>query len=393
MAGKLRKTKQAAVVGAATAALLAGGNAATRDYTPPPLPACSTFADVKASQNNNDADISAFQTVTDLVDNPVSAASLAVQAILNHADTTHELDKIAGGKITPYVTYKENAYSEAYIASCQELRSPLFDVTLFDPSKYDANTYEEEKLKPENQLHFKAVAHYENKETGDKAIALLHAETGTLVISTIGLTETEGKSRMWGVLSGDPKRTVHMDFTGKFLQELAMQIEELNIPVRATIFSSHSMGVANGLTMLAQTHQSERLQKAFGGIPPLVAMESFGESLAAEETENLTGLPVKKMADNIYSVRVSPATFIGHEWDNNQAVGNERYGMVRPEGEKHDYHRLATLAELLTTGKMPVEKHEGKFGSKLSERWWAEALQAIGKIAEKGRNVREGLGR
>lgn len=378
--------KEKDVIGDATAALLGGAKAAVQDYTPPPLPAHSAFADAKTERG---MDVSAFKTVTDLVDNPVNAASLAVQAILNHADTTQELDKIAGGKIVPHVIYEESEHSAAYVSSCEELRGRLFDVTLFDPSKYDANTYEEEKLKPENQLRFKAVAHYENKETGDKAIALLHAETGTLVISTIGLTETEGKSRMWGVVSGDPKRTVHMDFTGQFLQELAMQIEEHDIPVRATIFASHSMGVANGMTMLAQTHQSERLQKAFGGIPPLVAMESFGESLAAEETEKQTGLPVRTMAENIYSVRVSPATFIGHEWDNNKAVA-ERHGMMRPKGEKHDYHRLAELAELLTTGRMPVEKQESKFHSRISERWWAEALQAIGKLAEKGRDVCEG---
>lgn len=78
-----RKTKRRIVAGAAAAALLAGGTGAvmaTNPYAPPPLPDCSTMADVVASADKG-ADASAFGTVTDLVDNPASAASLAVQAI------------------------------------------------------------------------------------------------------------------------------------------------------------------------------------------------------------------------------------------------------------------------------------------------------------------------
>lgn len=357
----------------------------TDSYTPPPLPGYIVATPDISKNVDTICDSNAFPSISKLIESPVDPVSLAIQGNLDLADSKQEMDKSSAFK------YKENAHSVAYKAS-GEIRSDLYDLNIFDPAKYDEATYEVEKHKPENYLVFRTIAHHHNPHTGDKAVALLHPETGTLVISTAGFRK-EWLNRPFGIFTRDASRTVSPEFAKQFLGELSDQIAANHLQLNKTLITSHSIGVANGMLMQTQIRLSPTLQEKFGGVPHMVALEGFGESLAADAIAKKYSIPKEEIGVDISSVRVArPSTDEGHEYPKfNLAVGHKRYAIPNM-GESEDPHRSDILANWLTTGRSVVEATQERFKRPASLRKEKEIESALGEIFKAGREGRDFIG-
>lgn len=362
----------------------------TNSYNPPPLPGYSVATPNIPGMDDSLTTPGTFPSVLKLVENPTDRVSLAIQGILDLADSGESLDTAIKEKKNPPFEYTENSYSQAYKAS-GEIRGSLYDLRIFDPAKYDERTYEAEKHDPDNYLHFRKVAHHENPHTGDKAIALLHPETGTLVISTAGF-RNEGLNRPLGIFSGDAARTVNPEFAEQFLEELSDQITAQHLQPRNVLISSHSIGVANGILMQAQIRSSPTLQRQFGGVPHMVALEGFGESLAADAVAATHDIPRSQIGAGISSVRISgPATDEGHEYDYNKAVGHQRHA-ISNIGDTEDPHRSDVISDWLTTGRSEVMPTQRPFLRPADMRKEKALYNTIGEAVELGRKARDLIG-
>lgn len=361
---------------------------ATDSYTPPPLPGYSTATPVIEGADFPRHNPEAYPSLLKLVENPTDSSSLAIQGILDLSDSKEAMDTAIREKKNPAFEYAENKHSATYKAS-GEIRGPLYDLRIFDPAKYNKQTYEVEKHKPKNYLRFHMVAHHENPHTGDKAVAMLHPETGTLVISTAGF-RNEGLNRPFGIFTNDASRTVSPEFAEQFLGELAEQIAANHLRPDKVLISSHSIGVANGILLQAQIRSSPMLQERFGGIPHMVAMEGFGESLAADAIANKYHIPKHKIGVDISSVRVAgPSTDEGHEYDYNKAVGHRRYA-IRNIGESDDPHRSDVIADWLFSGHSEVVNAAHQSFQRPAHMRKEKGLEGtLGKVFESGREARD----
>lgn len=360
---------------------------ATDSYDLPPMPDCGTHSSAILAEHAMPSvgDAANAAMMHKLANEPASAESLIVQAILNKGGTSGRLKSLLDNELELDVKHAKSAESQAYESSC-DYRGELIDIQIENPLLRGA---EGEK----NYLQFKAIANYDDEPSANKVVAYFEPDSGTLLISTVGLTRYENHDRAIAAITGNTERLVPYEFAEKFIAELRDQVREQGLQVNHTSILSHSLGTAGGVLMKGMLEDSMANKMVFGKNPSLTMVEGFAESLAADDVVEKLGIDHEKLTRNSVSVRSGgdgTANIITTEWGDNQTIGREVYAISCPDNE--DNHRMDGIAKGLIDGTRSVEPYEGTFRTEGSELVKGQGAEFVGKLAKLGREIRQQTG-
>lgn len=362
---------------------------ATDSYTLPPMADCSPHNSAIVQQETPPSEMrdAAMQAVLDA---PESVEALTIQAILSKGGSSGRMNAMLNDELGIPVTYEKSAESADYKQSC-ETRGDLLDVAIFNPLLL-GNATQADVENAGNYIQFHAVMNYADEASGNKAVAYYQSDTGTLLISTLGLTKYENHDRAIAAITENTDRLVPYEFAEKFIGELRDQIRAQGLKVNNTSIMTHSLGTAGGVLMKGMLEKSMANQMVFGKNPSLTMVEGFGESLAADAVTAHLDLPRDKLTRNSVSMRSGDkddANIIAAEWDSNRTIGEKVYAISFPEGEES--HRMEDILRGVLKGERGISSFEGRFHTDGVDRLKGEGAQFLGKLAREGRELRQTL--
>jgi hypothetical protein len=363
---------------------------ATDSYTLPPMADCSPHNSAIVQQETPPSEMrdAAMQAVLDA---PESVGALTIQAILSKGGSSGRMNAMLRDGLGIPVTYDKADESKAYKQSC-EFRGDLLDVSIFNPLLLDGMT-QADMENQDNYIQFHALMNYYDEASANKAVAYYQPDTGTLLISTLGLTHNENNDRAIAAISENTDRLVPYEFAEKFIGELRDQIRAQGLKVNNTSIMSHSLGTAGGVLMKGMLEKFMANQMVFGKKPSLTIVEGFGESLAADAVTAHLDLPREKLTRNTISMRSgdeNDANIIAAEWDSNRTIGEKVYAISFPEGQES--HRMEDIVRGVVKGERKITRFEGRFHTDGADRLKGEGGQFLGKLAREGRELRQTLG-
>lgn len=363
---------------------------ATDSYTLPPMPDCashssSILTDAIDATAQHDAAIDA------LLNQPESEAALVMQAVLSKGGTAGRMNAMLDDDLGIPVNVERAEASKAYADSC-ETRGILQDVAIYNPLMLEGMTPADAE-NPDHYIQFRAVMNYHDKASANKAVAYYQPDSGTLLISTLGLTQDENNDRALAAATGNTERLVPYEFAEKFIAELRDQIRAQGLKVENTAIMTHSLGTAGGVLMKGMLENSMANKMVFGKHPSLTMVEGFGESLAAEAVQARLDIPRDKLTRNTISVRSGndgDANIIAAEWDGNHTIGEKVYAITAPEGQ--ETHRMEDIMRGVIKGERKIIRYEGTFRTDGMDRLKGEGAEILGKLARTGRDFRQSVG-
>ncbi|MBM3618960.1 MAG: hypothetical protein FJX23_10525 [Alphaproteobacteria bacterium] len=365
---------------------------ATDSYDLPPMTPCDSYS-APLIDGRPDAGRAQEQAILNLFENPGSRDSLVIQSILASGGAEGRLRGFLDNHVGIDAKAALTEQSQAYDESCG-VRGILQDISIFNPLRINAATYDEDRKNPENFLEFKAVANYQDPVSANKVAAYFHEETGTLVLAATGRSHDENADRAIAVATGNLERLMPYEFMDNFLGEVKDRIRQDGLKVNNTTIFGHSLGVSGAIVLKGMLETSHANQVIFGKQPVLTLVEGFGESLAAEAVSEKFGIPQEKLVRNSISARsggVSTANIVAAEWDGNHTVGEKVYSLTAPGGEE-DTHGLHGITRGLMNGSRTSTLYSGDFSTSGSDLFKGQTLQVAGKLAKIGRDLRQATG-
>lgn len=365
---------------------------ATDSYDLPPMTPCDSYS-APLIDGRPDAGQAQEQAILNLFDNPGGRDSLVIQSIIASGGAEGRLSGFLNNNVGLDAQVALSEQSQGYDDSCG-VRGILQDISIFNPVRMNAATYETDRQNPENFLEFKALANYQDPVSANKVVAYYHQETGTLLLAATGRSHNENADRAIAVATGNIDRLVPYEFMENFLGEVKDRLREDGLKVKNTTIFGHSLGVSGALVLKGMMESSHANQVMFGKQPVLTLIEGFGEGIAAEAVSDKFEISQEKLVRNSVSVRsggVSTANIVAAEWDGNHTVGEKVYSLTAPGGEE-DTHGLHGITRGLMNGSRTSTAYGGDFSTSGADLFKGQTLEVAGKLAKIGRDLRQATG-